>query len=666
MPSLRVPRVPAALGLLAVCLAAMVTVSLPAPAAAASIPPWFSPNTVVNGLPAYSGLQPSLAVGASGTLYVAYGGWGGPTTQFDIFFSKSADGGRTWTDALRVNNDAGGASQSRPSLVLDSAEYIYVLWTDTRGGTTDIYFSKSTNGGLAFPLNTRVNDITVNFQVNGDIAVDDTGLVLIHAVWEDNRNALTTGPDIYYANSTDGGSSFNPSARVNNDAGAVEQARPSVAVASDRSVYAVWDDPRNGGRGRDIFFSKSTDLGGTWTPNIFINDDSGGATQDTASVAVDEVGVLHVVWVDYRNAATAPDIYSTRSSNGGNTFTANAWVNDDRGATWQNSPSLSVNAGKVQAMWSDGRAIGSTGIDVYTASFDGVLWEENVRVNDDTIFGNDQMSPSVAVGGGGDVFATWTDERVSGQDVFFAVLDVHAPAAATPASATVSQGNLASFDGFASTDNLGIATWEWDFGDGTGAVGSAATHVYPTPGAYTATLTVRDRSGNADATSIAVTVLDTVAPAARGGGDRAVNEGQSVFFDASASTDNVGVTSYEWDFGDGSTPSTDAAVSHDYAAPGSYDVTLTVQDEAGNANSVTMTVEVRAVSPKASELLGAIQALWAAILVLAILLVIVGFLAFENYRRGRPKKVPGGSAPPPPGAQEMHPLPPPPPAPPAP
>src|SRR3990172_2153312 len=184
MAPLSVLRVPAAIALMVALFAAPV--SMPASAAAAPPAPWFSTNVIVNGLPAYGGSQPSLAVGPTGTLYVAYGAWGGPTTQSDVFFSKSADGGRTWTDPVRVNNDAGGASQSRPSLVLDATESIYVLWTDTRGGTMDVYFAKSTNGGLSFP----------------------------------------------------------PSARVNNDATAAEQARPSVAVASDRSVYAVWDDPR--------------------------------------------------------------------------------------------------------------------------------------------------------------------------------------------------------------------------------------------------------------------------------------------------------------------------------------------------------------------------------------------------------------------------------------
>jgi len=119
-----------------------------------------------------------------------------------------------------------------------------------------------------------------------------------------------------------------------------------------------------------------------------------------------------------------------------------------------------------------------------------------------------------------------------------------------------------------------------------------------------------------------------------------------------------------WDFGDGAT-STDPSVSHDDAAPGTYDVTLTVRDEAGNTNTVMMTVEVRAVSPKATELLAAIQGLWVGILVLLVLLIIVGLIALDNYRKSRPpKKAAYGTALAPHGALDMHVLPPPPPAPP--
>src|SRR5439155_24874887 len=108
------------------------------------------------------------------------------------------------------------------------------------------------------------------------------------------------------------------------------------------------------------------------------------------------------------------------------------------------------------------------------------------------------------------------------------------------------------FNASTSTDNLGIASYAWDFGDGSGATGSTGSHTYANAGMYTAALTVWDYSGNSAMSTMTVTVRDTKAPVPWGGGDRSVDETQSPFFDASASTDNVGVVSYAWDFGDGS------------------------------------------------------------------------------------------------------------------
>src|SRR5207249_587722 len=141
------------------------------------------------------------------------------------------------------------------------------------------------------------------------------------------------------------------------------------------------------------------------------------------------------------------------------------------------------------------------------------------------------------------------------QDVFASSLDVVAPVADAGASRTVDQGVGFVLDGSASTDNLGMATYAWNFGDGSTASGTSVSHSYATPGAYSATLTVTDRSGNTGSAVVTITVRDTVAPTVRGGGDRIVDEGQPLFFDASASTDNVGVASTLWIFGDNSTSS---------------------------------------------------------------------------------------------------------------
>jgi PKD repeat protein len=63
-------------------------------------------------------------------------------------------------------------------------------------------------------------------------------------------------------------------------------------------------------------------------------------------------------------------------------------------------------------------------------------------------------------------------------------------------------------------------------------------------------------------------------------------------FDAATSTDDGSIESYAWDFGDGATGSGSSA-HHPFAAAGSYDVTLTVNDDDGADDSVTLTVVVQ-------------------------------------------------------------------------
>src|SRR6266852_5125224 len=519
---LRVPHGPAPLivrtfpiaivcALLAVAILAFLVPSV----AAASTPPYFGPNVQIDVPPVYRasffGPSPSIAAGTDGVVYLAFAGWSGSTTGDDIYFTKSSNGGRSWSTPTRVNDDGGNAPQAQPNLALDSANNIYIAWTDMRNGNNDVYFSKSITGGLTFSANVRVNDVITNSQSEPDLAVDPVNAHLVHVVWTDTRSAA---------------------------------------------------------KGPDIYFSKSSNLGATWSPNIFLNSDVGNFVQQDPTIAVDAAGTIYVAWTDNRNANTAPDIYEAWSANAGASFGANVKVNDDQGLAPQLNPSLAANAGKVQIAWADYRTGGATNYDIYTASsVDGVAWSPNMKVNDDTLPNNYQATPSIAVDSAGDVYAAFLDTRAIGWDVYAATLDVVAPTANAGSAVTADQGMPVAFDGTGSADNFGIAGYSWDFGDGATATGSSGTHVYATPGDYTATLTVWDDSGNTATATRAISVLDTQAPVARGGGDRTVDEGQSLFFDASASSDNVGVTSYRWDFGDNSS-STTAAASHVYTRPG--------------------------------------------------------------------------------------------------
>ena len=101
-----------------------------------------------------------------------------------------------------------------------------------------------------------------------------------------------------------------------------------------------------------------------------------------------------------------------------------------------------------------------------------------------------------------------------------------------------------------------------------------------------------DTSGNTATVSIAVTV-DTVKPTANAGGAQTVGVGETVSFDASASSDDVAIVSYEWAFGDGTT-GTGETTTHIYTDPGTYTVTLTVSDAAGNTDTDSLIVTVEA------------------------------------------------------------------------
>jgi V8-like Glu-specific endopeptidase/PKD repeat protein len=79
--------------------------------------------------------------------------------------------------------------------------------------------------------------------------------------------------------------------------------------------------------------------------------------------------------------------------------------------------------------------------------------------------------------------------------------------------------------------------------------------------------------------------------------------GETVTFDASGSNDPEGsISSYEWDFNnDGGTDATGQTVSHTFSSSGDRDVTLTVEDDGDNSESLTLTVSVDSADPPSAD-----------------------------------------------------------------
>ncbi|WP_162991657.1 PKD domain-containing protein [Halostella salina] len=184
-----------------------------------------------------------------------------------------------------------------------------------------------------------------------------------------------------------------------------------------------------------------------------------------------------------------------------------------------------------------------------------------------------------------------TDEDTMTVEVY----DVIAPAAEAGSDIDAGIGETVTFDGSASTDNDEIQTYEWDFDDdGTyEETGETPSHTFEDPGEYDVTLRVTDAAGNRDTDTVTVSVVDVTSPAAEAGSDTETDEGESTQFDGSASTDNVGIDSYEWDFDDdGTYEGSGATPTHTYNDPGTYMVTLRVTDGNGNTDTDTRVITV--------------------------------------------------------------------------
>ena len=152
---------------------------------------------------------------------------------------------------------------------------------------------------------------------------------------------------------------------------------------------------------------------------------------------------------------------------------------------------------------------------------------------------------------------------------------------------TVCQGEPTQFTSTSQGQN--IDSYQWNFGDNQTGTGETASHIYAQPGNYQVTLTVS--SGNGTCTDdITQTVTVSSNPTANFTAT-SVCQGEPTQFTSTAAGDHI--SSYQWSFGDGQT-GTGEAVSHTYAQPGNYPVTLNVQTSNGCTDSFTQTVDVYA------------------------------------------------------------------------
>ena len=146
-------------------------------------------------------------------------------------------------------------------------------------------------------------------------------------------------------------------------------------------------------------------------------------------------------------------------------------------------------------------------------------------------------------------------------------------------------------------DQSTIATWNWLFGDGNNSTSSSPSHTYTSAGTYAVQLTVSDTAGCTN--TISHTVVIVPAPAANFSFTAPLCNQSSVTFDDITTVPSGFITSWTWNFGDGSSQTiafpNPGTISHTFVNAGTFNVILTVKTSDSCSNTISKLVTV---SPK--------------------------------------------------------------------
>jgi hypothetical protein len=309
----------------------------------------------LGGIEPHGEAPPKLAYGADGALYALWVvGKEVPGRRFPagaLRFARSDDGGRTWgapasvTDAPELFG-----SFNFHSLQAGRGDTVYAAWLDGRAGKSATYFTRSADGGRTWQPNVRVHAgescpccRTAVAPGRGDT---------VYAAWR------TVAPgqvrEVVVARSADGGRTWDAPVRAQRDGWVIDgcpHAGPSLSADAAGRVHVAWWSGKEGAAG--VFYARSDDGGrsfGAPAP-IGVAERSRPAHVQLAVAegAAEGVRVVVAAWDD--GTVNTPVVRVRVSRDGGTTFDdATAASDGARAATF---PVLALDGARLSLAWSE-------------------------------------------------------------------------------------------------------------------------------------------------------------------------------------------------------------------------------------------------------------------------------------------------------------------------
>jgi hypothetical protein len=201
----------------------------------------FGPLTTVASVGALSlgnHRGPRVAIADRTVIVTAIAGLLGGGKDGDLLAWRSADGGRTWSAAVRVNDVEGAAREGLHAMAAHGSTVV-TAWLDLRAKGTQLYASISSDAGRTWGSNVLVYQSpsgTICQCCHPSLAITDAGEILVMF-----RNALDGHRDFYLARGT--GGAFGPALKLGTGTWALDTCPMdggAVRASTKGDVTTVW------------------------------------------------------------------------------------------------------------------------------------------------------------------------------------------------------------------------------------------------------------------------------------------------------------------------------------------------------------------------------------------------------------------------------------------
>jgi hypothetical protein len=308
-------------------------------------------STCAHGVPYERASDPWVSFGPDGTAYAVSISFDQTTARSDVAAATSSDGGKTWGNVheLIVDNNP-NVLNDKESVTADPVHpgVAYAIWDriDVSQNNQPTYFSKTTDGGKTWSVAKAITNTGQNVGSIGEIIVVDPRNDTLYDVYDaftfqPNGNVATAVESM--KRSTNQGTTWSAPVAISadQDIGAIDPVTGALLrtgsglpdVAIDRKtgeLYVVWEDARfSKGMYDEVALSTSTDGGQHWSTPTRVNKPT-GLPAVTPMVAVNDDGTVGVSYLDFRtlptsDPSTLPTSYwLTTSPRGGASFTKEA------------------------------------------------------------------------------------------------------------------------------------------------------------------------------------------------------------------------------------------------------------------------------------------------------------------------------------------------------